>query len=195
MACVCIIHACFRVVRAWFVRASRKGVFRVRSGGRSERERERREKREEASVFGWGVFRKIQTDEVSVFARLAPRPRSRVVRMDRLGRGVIGSGRARTIRVRPILYMRWACGRGEGHARTTRQRVRARSRGARTNVGRLAGATLHAASSERKMSARGGASRRARSMRARTKYASRAPIARRAAKYWMIVMATMRVRS
>ena len=165
-----------------------------------EREREARgnekKRRSRAAFFGWGAFRGKSRLMKSPFSPDWHRVRDLASsRMDRLGRGVIGSGRARTIRVRPILYMRWACGRGEGHARTTRQRVRARSRGARTNVGRLAGATLHAASSERKMSARGGASRRARSMRARTKYASRAPIARRAAKYWMIVMATMRVRS
>ena len=164
-----------------------------------ERERERREETEKKRRFSGGAFSGKSRLMKSPFSPDWHRVRDLASsRMDRLGRGVIGSGRARTIRVRPILYMRWACGRGEGHARTTRQRVRARSRGARTNVGRLAGAPLHAASSERKMSARGGASRasrRARSMRARTKYASRAPIARRAAKYWMIVMATMRVRS
>ena len=63
--------------------------------------------------------------EADVFARLAARARSRSTHGETRAR-VIGSGRARTIRVRPILYMRWACVRGEGHARTTRQRVRAR---------------------------------------------------------------------
>ena len=96
-------------------------------------------------------FPKIQTEEVSRFRQTGAACAISRPTMARLERGVIGSSRARTIRVRPILYMRWACGRGGVHARTTCQRVRGGPRGVRTDVGRLAGALLHARARERKM--------------------------------------------
>ena len=89
--------------------------------------------------------------------------------------------------VMPILYTRLACEErstrvGAGEVRQRVRVARARGEGARDRVARVPPWRAHAGGRNAR-----GAGRRA---RVRTRYASIAPATSRAAKYWMIVMAT-----